>query len=483
MVRKRDPVEGEKRQPISRFSPILDLPIILERELPVSLHDQLTQVLREAIIDGKLVAGSTLPPSRLLAQTLGVTRHIVVEAFETLRSEGLIEARQGSGTVVANRPETSTTVPSRWAQATPTNQTKITHDFSLERINAPALPQEIWRRAWREAANVMPSSQQSNPRGNSELRVQIAQYLRRTRAINADPEQIIITSGTSAALRLLWHSLPLEGQTVICEEPGYELARSLTLERHAKTHFARVDVQGIQPDTLPAALLAHVTPSHQYPTGGVLSLERRHGLLAWAARHDSLIVENDYASEFRYGIAPQPTMFQLDTGGRVAYVGTFSLLLSPALRIGYVIAPRALLEPMTRTLERWGERVSAPLEHAVRWLMASGELERHLRRSRREYAHRRETMLELLQPLETEFIVHGASAGLHVWLEPRQQRSLQPATEHLAREGLRVPSIADYCARTPTVSGLLLNFGALEVAELKDGVLRFCKVCAAGQPK
>jgi GntR family transcriptional regulator / MocR family aminotransferase len=470
MVRKRGPVEGQKRQPISRVSPILDLPITLERDQPTSLHDQLTQVLRAAITDGKLETGSSLPPSRLLARTLGVTRHTVVEAFETLRSEGLIEARQGSGTVVASRAETNTSSPSRWAQAAHPNPSTITHDFSLERIAVPALPQDVWRRAWRETTKLLPSSQPGDPRGNPELCMQIAHYLRRTRAINATPEQIIITSGTSAALRLLWHSLPLENQTVICEEPGYALARSLTLERHAKTHFAQVDLQGIQPDTLPAALLAHVTPSHQYPSGGVLGLERRHGLLAWAARHDSLIIENDYGGEFRYGIAPQPTMFQLDSGGRVAYVGTFSLLLSPALRIGYVIAPQALLEPMTRTLERWGERVSAPLEESVSWLMASGELERHLRRCRREYTHRREVLLEMLHPLETDFSLHGTNAGLHIWLEPHEKRALKPIFETLLQSGLRVANINEYCARTPSVFGLLLNFGALEVAELRDGI-------------
>jgi GntR family transcriptional regulator/MocR family aminotransferase len=469
------PLRASPRVPVKL--PV-ELPVAADRHAPLPLTGQIAAQLREALAAGRLAAGERLPSTRALAAALGVSRTVVTAAYTQLFAEGWLEGRHGSGTYVA--PGAAGPRPPATARAIPPGADWVQPDGPAAVSLRPGIPWQAgidpaaWRRAWRHAGTE-PVPAQPDPRGRAALREVLTGYLRRSRGVSAPPDQILVTRGVSAGLGLVAAALLQPGDRVGVEEPGYQAARAVFSSRGAQLVPCRVDGDGLVVEELPGDLrLVYTTPAHQYPLGGRLPVPRRHALAAWARATGALIVEDDYDGEFRYDVAPLPTLFGLDPDV-VIYLGTTSKTLTPALGAGWLVARRDLLPVLTAAAADLGERVSGPVQLAVTELLASGELERHVRRMRHEYARRRAVMVTVLGGGLT-----GDTAGMHMVLE------LPPGTATAvaaaARErGVEVATLDRYFAGPPTREGLVLGYGAADLAAVSRG----CQVIAgilAGLP-
>jgi GntR family transcriptional regulator/MocR family aminotransferase len=475
----------------------VELALAADRHAELPLTEQIAAQLRDVLTSGRLAAGERLPSSRALAAALGVSRTVVTAAYTQLFAEGWLEGRHGSGTYVAPGAVTPGAVAPLGAGAAPahvaapvpaapatlaaTPRAAGPQPDPVPPVNLrPGIPWQAgidpaaWRRAWRHAGTE-PVSAQPDPRGRPALREALTGYLRRGRGVCVTANQILATRGVSAGLGLVTAALLRPGDRVGVEEPGYQAARAVFASRGAQLVPCRVDGDGLVVDELPGDLrLVYTTPAHQYPLGGRLPVPRRQALAAWARSTGALIVEDDYDGEFRYDVAPLPTLFGLDPDV-VIYLGTTSKTLTPALGAGWLVARPDLVPAFTAAAVDLGERVSGPVQHAVTELLASGELERHVRRMRHEYARRRAVMVTALAGRLT-----GDTAGMHMVLE------LPPGTATAgaaaARErGVEVATLDRYFGGPPTLEGLMLGYGAADLAAVSRG----CQVIAeilAGLP-
>ncbi|HEY2553499.1 MAG TPA: PLP-dependent aminotransferase family protein [Streptosporangiaceae bacterium] len=339
---------------------------------------------------------------------------------------------------------------------------------------ASGISQQAWRRAWRFAGRQPPPAEQP-PAGRPALRTAVAGQLRRSRGIRCDPGQVVITRGVASSLRLLAVTLLQPGDVVVVEEPGYPAARAVFAAQGAVVMPCRADEHGLVVGDLPdRAALAYVTPAHQYPLGGRLSVPRRQALIGWARSAGALIVEDDYDSEFRYDVAPLPALFGLDPEV-VVYLGTTSKTLTPALGVGWLVATPRLAARIAAAGASLGERVSDAAQHAFGALLGGGELDRHVRRMRREYARRRAVIVESLSPARLSPDASagwprllGDTAGLHVVLE------LPPGTaDRVAAQarssGVAVFTLERYFAGPPSREGLVLGYGGASVSQVSRG--------------
>jgi GntR family transcriptional regulator/MocR family aminotransferase len=410
----------------------------LDSDSSEPLFEQLYRQVRDDVLAGRLPPGEKLPSSRRWADHLGVSRTTVLTALDQLRSEGYIESRQASVVRVTRKlPEDSLRhlpaqpVP---AKPTPAHHARATwpqpRNFGTPRafqMNAPALdrfPCRDWARLaagiWRQPP--LDLLNYPRPGGYLPLRQAIAGYLASERGVACDAGQVVVTAGSQQALNLAAQVLLRPRGEVWMENPGYYAARLAFESVGASVHSVPVDEQGINVDAglrkAPRASLAYVTPSHQCPLGCRLSLERRLALLRWAEASGAWIVEDEYDSAFRYAGRPLAPLHALDDGRRVLYVGSFSLMLYPALRIGFVVVPPALVDAFlsARALADWN---SPAVDQAVlAKFIDGGMLTRHLRRMRMLYAERQQTLLRESRKLERWVRIESRPAGLHVagWL-------------------------------------------------------------------
>ncbi|GHC97871.1 GntR family transcriptional regulator [Nocardiopsis terrae] len=463
---------------------VTEPPVRLDRSATVPLTAQLSGELREAMSSGALRAGERLPSSRALATQLGVSRTVVTDAYQQLYAEGWLDGRHGSGTFVAeheplpDRREGLPAAPERRAGPQREAETVRGHP-SREQLRRDAvvnlLPGAPWvhghdraalRRAWRHAAE-QPPSDAPDPRGRPELRALLAEHLRRTRGVRVGPENILVTRGTGNGLDLVGAVLG-PGIRAGVEDPGYGRARSILAARGAEIVPCPVDHDGIRTEDLPDDLsVVYTTPAHQYPLGGRLPLPRRERLLAWARRTGALVVEDDYDAEFRYDVAPLPALYGLDPE-RVVLLGTLSKTLDPDLGIGWIVAEPALLQRLVRARTELSDRTSGPPQAATALLLERGDLDRHLRRMRLEYARRRSLLVEHLGPRLT-----GDTAGLHVLLR-LPEAAVAPVIRAAAEEGVLVEDTSRTSHGAPTVHGLVIGYGSADRGELR----RACRVLA-----
>ncbi|PSR18152.1 PLP-dependent aminotransferase family protein, partial [filamentous cyanobacterium CCP3] len=408
----------------------------------VPYYQQISEALRQAILTGRLNPRQRLPSTRALASSLGVSRATVTQSYDQLLSEGYLQTAVGSGTYVCEQlPETLLHAPEPNAvPATPPPPLKLSKygerltDFAASpaaeptaeisfRYGRPALdqfPLALWRQLlsrrcrcgdWLDYA--------TDPMGHWPLREAIAAYLSQARAVHCQPDHILITNGTQQALDLATRVLVSAGDAIALEEPSYLSARRVFTSQGAILHPIPVDESGLDVDKLARVTapirLVYVTPSHQFPTGAVLSLPRRLALLAWAQQNGSLIFEDDYDSEYRYAGRPIPALQGLGQGQSVLYVGTFSKVLFPSLRVGYMVLPPALV-PLFRRAKWLSDRQVPGLEQAVLAdFIAEGHLERHIRRMRSLYDQRRQALVAALtQHFGSRVTVLGENAGLHL---------------------------------------------------------------------
>ena len=464
--------------------PDLDLPA----DLPLSRR--LEEGLRSAILSGQLQPGARLPSSRALAARLGVSRTTVLTACDRLLAEGYLVGRVGSGTYVAGdlpapgrrqaRPVPALSRRGALIAATPVSAPRSGGAPRPFAPGVPALdrfPGELWSALGaarlREHGAAYP-----DPAGHPELRAAVATHLAMSRGVRCAPEQVLIVGGSQQAIDLTARVLCDPGDRVLVEDPGYLGARGALAAAGARLIPAPVDPEGITLMEGPARLV-YVTPSHQYPLGVTMSLHRRLALLDWAARRGAFILEDDYDSEYRYSGKPLAALQGLDPDGRVIYAGTFSKVLFPGLRLGYLVVPGPLIQAFTQALALSG-RGAPVLEQAILAdFMAAGHFARHVRRTRLLYGERQAHLLAAARHhLAGLLEIEPASSGMHLvgWL--RQGWDDRAAAARAAARGVDVVPLSALALRPLHRPGLVLGYTGYDAACLEDGVKRLAAALA-----
>lgn len=459
------------------------------------LNRRLYEALRRAMLDGRLSAGDRLPSSRELAQDLRLSRNTVVAALEQLGAEGYLISRVGSGTYVHDQLPQTVPVARRGGAGATTRLPGLSargrvlaehygareleiQPFTPGTADFSAFPVALWQRLqnrhWRSARPEMLDYTTSG--GYGPLRRAVADYLRVSRSVRLDPEQVLITTGTQQSLELCARLLADAGDTVWIEDPAYWGAIKAFTACGLRLQPIPVDAEGLAPPATADATprLIYVTPSHQYPTGAVMSLVRRRALLAQAARADAWVLEDDYDSEFRFDGAPIASLAGLDDDGRVCYLGTFSKVLYPGLKLGYLVAPRGLVEAFRQAhydLHRPGQ---LPLQAALAEFIEMGHFAAALRRTRQTYAGRRAQLLHALAPLLDAEGVHitGAAQGLHLCLRLPLTVDDRAVADALAAEGISVRPLSAYCLQRRDLRGLLIGYGYAQPAQIEPSARR-----------
>ena len=448
-----------------------NLPIVVDRADGDPLAAQVSTQVRSAVTDGALHAGDRLPSTRDLAATLGVSRTVVTTAYASLFAEGWLEGRHGSGTYVADvAPAAPATAPVSAPAAADDPGPREPAPGAGRLIELrPGIPwaagidPAAWRRAWRYAGT-QPPSPWPDPHGLPGLRAELAAYLRRSRALSVSPADVLVTRGVSGGLALLAAALLRPGDKAGVEEPGYPAAREVLTRAGAQVVPCRVDAHGVVPEELPGDLrLLYTTPAHQYPLGGRLPVGRRQALTAWARKTGAVVVEDDYDSEFRYDVGPLPALYSMDPEV-IVYLGTASKALTPAVGAGWLVASPALVERIARLRPDLGERVPEPGQYALLALLTSGDLERHIRRMRLEYARRRAAIVEALT---APCRLLGDTAGLHVVLELPAGLPPELVVAEAAKRGVGLYVLDRYFAGPPSISGLILGYGATPLTQVR----------------
>ncbi len=489
------------------------------------LHYQVYKALRSDILAGHPPTGGRMPSTRALATDSRISRMTIQLAYEQLTAEGYVVGRHGSGTFVADHPAGASPSVMR-VDALGTDATPIAPCAVRSRAEPPRLsrlgrrvlddvtpllssrghgrarprydfrhglpgmtdfPRARWRRHLARAARRSDVTALDYPpaQGSVALREAIAAYLRRSRGLHCTAEHLVVVNGSQQGLDVAARLLLEPGATALVEDPGYEGARSAFQLAGARTIPVPVDESGLDLSRAPRgsrrARLAYVTPSHQYPLGGVLPLARRLALLDWAARADAYVIEDDYDGEFRFEGRPVAPLKVLDEGERVLFVGTFSKVMFPAVRLGYVVVPPALVRPFAR-LKALADGGTPTLEQdALAAFIASGGFERHLRRARVRHAERRGALLDALaRELDDTVEVVGTNAGLHVYVRLRgwSVARANALAQRAYAAGVGVYPATAYWAESPREAGLVLGYGGLEPAEIRTGIAKLATVMA-----
>lgn len=479
----------------------------LDHTISVPLYKQLYERLRAQILTGQLEIGSRLPSTRALASELGVSRNTTALAYELLQLEGYIESRVGDGARVARlqweRVPQLSDRDSRLASdvdAVPQapvfarrvhpllmspyvgesvigQASERRHVFRIGQPDVTHFPFETWARlvARRARQSLQDASLYQNAQGYLPLRVAIAAHIGITRGVHCSPEQIIITAGSQGALDLIARVLLDPGDLVWTEDPGYLGARGALLAAGATLAPVPVDREGLDVDAgrrlYPMARLAVVTPSHQFPTGVTMSLNRRLALLDWAREAQSWIIEDDYDSEYRYSGRPLEALQGLDDARRVLYVGTFSKVLFPSLRLGYLVVTPELAQGFVAA--RHFIDAHAPLleQMALADFIAEGHFVRHLRKMRLLYADRRDTLVDALtRELGDLLEVTTPEAGMHLVAQLPPGMSGEAIASRAAERGLRIQSVSRSSLRPLARGMLMFGFAGATPDELRAGV-------------
>jgi GntR family transcriptional regulator/MocR family aminotransferase len=454
----------------SRTSSAPELFVPLRRDGREPLGRQLEQQLRDAIRAGRLYPAAPLPSSRALAQQLDVARGVVVGAYEQLVAEGYLVSRPGGSTRVARVPGPSPVSP----PAVLTVPHEI--DFRPGRPDLREFPRVAWGRSLRRVMDEAPSVSLGylDGMGAPELRNALATYLNRARGTCVAPGSIVVSSGFAQGIQLVTRALLRAGARRIgVEDPYHPEYRAMIAETGIEVVGVPVDTLGVRVDTLDALRLDAlvVTPAHQFPTGGVLPPQRRAALIDWADRNEAVIIEDDYDAEFRYDREPIGALQGLSSE-RVVYAGTASKMLAPGLRLGWLAAPRRLVEPIAAT-KMAADHGSAGIEQlALADFISRGELDRHLRRMRPLYRRRRDAMLSALERHLPQLEPTGASAGLHVlaWLPDGVDEG--ELVERAARDGIGLTGVTWCCMRRPPRRGIVFGYAATDERRIEEGVRR-----------
>lgn len=471
----------------------------------------LYEEIKARILDGTYAAGAALPSTRAAAAERGLSRTTVTTVYEQLAAQGFIASRPGAGSrVAAGARSILRATPSRRASAVAARERKVhgptsrfaariaklelpatelpsagTLDFRYGPLAGADFPTLPWMKASRKVERERPTRlAYTDPRGDLRLRLALQSYLARARGITCSADQLVIVNGSQQALDLCARVLLDPGDLAVVENPGYRMAHHAFTAVGARLHGVPVDQHGMATDELRRvrkAALAYVTPTHQFPLGAFLTMPRRHALLEWAVGAHAWVVEDDYDSEYRYAVRPEPTLQSLDDRGCVIYIGTFSKTLSPQLRLGYMIVPGAIAGAFAAAKQLADRHTGSHAQRTLALLLEEGSYDRHVRRMRRRQDARRTALLAALdRHLHGRVVVEGSASGLHLvgWIkdvpaarEPdlvaaaRKERVLVYPVGPLYLPGRRGSRVKDE-------TGVLLGYATLEPAQIAEGIQR-----------
>lgn len=469
----------------------------LDSASPLPRHRQIYDGLREAILEGRLPPGTRLPSTRTLAAEVPCSRNTVLAAFDQLAAEGYLEGRVGAGTTVARtlpdallqvRPGAGDRRAGRGpgrrlsrrgrlvlATAAPAPPPGPARPF---RIGVPAFetfPAELWARLvgrW-TAGMSRGLFEYGDPAGYRPLREAIATYVREARGVRCSGDQVIVVAGSQQGIDLAARVLLDPADQVWIEDPCYPSARAALAAAGARLCPVPVDAEGLDvaegARRAPGARLAYVTPSHQFPLGVTMTLPRRLALLDWARRAGGWILEDDHNSEYRYASRPLASLQGLDTAGSVVYLGSFSKVLFPALRLAYLVVPAPLVSAFAAARALVDRHSPSAVQAALTQFMADGHFARHLRRMRRLYAERQEVLVAAARPLAGRLDVEPAEAGMHLvgWVPPGHDD--RTVAGRAAEHGVETAPLSAYRLRSRGRGGLLLGYAGYDGPRLREG--------------
>jgi GntR family transcriptional regulator / MocR family aminotransferase len=479
----------------------MDVHVRLTRRGDLSM--QIYRQLLEAVVDGRLRPGERLPPTRELARRLDVSRNTVGVAYERLVADGVVAGRAGAGSFVSSEP-VRRAQPRRapagavhprdvWRDIPPpasvldatsrkaTSPAVADYDFGVGTPDPALFPFTTWRRlvAHEFRGPAAQYARYGDPGGHAALRAAIARHAGVSRAVRAETDDVIVTQGAQQAFDLIGRVLISEGTPVAVEDPGYPYVRWLFQSLGAQVIGVPVDDEGLDVDAIPASVrIVYVTPSHQFPLGTAMSLQRRTALLAWAERRGGVIVEDDYDSEFRFSGRPLDPLQTLDRTGRVVYIGSFSKVLLPALRVGFLIAPASLQHALVTARQLCGWHGDIATQAALARFIDQGLLARHIRKVSREYADRHARITEAIERRFDRWLrVIPSAAGLHLSAEvtDRAHIDIPRIVRRAAERGVTIGSLSDFyidATAAHAKAGVLLGYGAIASARLDEGLKR-----------
>jgi GntR family transcriptional regulator/MocR family aminotransferase len=453
------------------------------------LTEWLAGELRTAVADGRLDVGTPLPASRVLAEGLGISRGVVVEAYRRLCDEGIAEGRVGSGTMITAVPATGRPGPPHASRAPmtpsspliPAGSASPEFDLSPGVPDLSAFPRAAWLRAERTVLQGTGARRlgYADPRGDPWLRTELARWLGRTRGLRAGPDDILVVSGVAQALALLAQTLHATGTSVLAvEDPGSLGARQEVRHWGLEPIPVAVDDDGLRVEDLARtdAQAVLLTPAHQFPTGVVLAPRRRRDLLTWATG-DRLVIEDDYDAEHRYDRTPVPAL-QAFAPDQVAHTGSTSKTLAPGLRLGWVVPPPRLYGQLVAA--RYASDICGPVlpQLVLAQLLATGELDRHLRQVRHRQRTRRDTVLTALRQHAPQTRVLGIAAGLHLLVLLPESTDDHLLAERAEQVGIRVHPLSWHRIR-PGPPGLVLGYAALPPDRLHEAITWLARILPA----
>jgi GntR family transcriptional regulator/MocR family aminotransferase len=472
-----------------------------------NLSREIYRQIRDAVVNGVLRGGERLPPTRVLARTLSVSRMTVTVAYELLTSEGFVVSRVGAGTFVSEDASRSRaesrrhdaegllrprpiwqSIPLPTALAGP-----ATFEFRSGIPDGSLFPHQLWRGLLLKAARAEASARASygDPAGHPALREAISRSIGVSRGVTASADDVTVTNGTQHALDILTRVLLEPGDRVAVEDPGYWPPGRIFEALGARTVAVPVDREGLIVSAIPRRVrVVYVTPSHQYPLGVSMTLARRRSLLAWAERNDAAIIEDDYDSEFRFGGRPLEPLRALDVAGRVIYVGSFSKTLLPSLRLAFVVTPRSIRSAVHRAkfLSDWHSPTL--LQAALARFIDDGLFARHLRRVNAVYRERHELVTTTLaRDFADHLELYPSTTGLHVAARARNASvaTVAEVARRAVADGVAVQLLSSFFAGAERrQAGLVLGYGGIATSDIDEGLRRLLRSfdsCAAGNRK
>lgn len=468
----------QNTRPILAWETLLDLDAESGSDGVRPLRDRVESALRRAIDEERLAAGSAVPPSRALAETLGVSRWVVTEAYGQLVAEGVLEARTGSATRVAERQDvredTRGIDPPRPRDPPPASAPPVRYDLRPGIPDLRATPRSRWAAALRVGLAGLPDRELAaeHPFGYAPARTAVAAYLSRSRHADADPGHVTITHGATDGMDILTRELHGRGhRAILVEDPSWPRLRAVAENNGLRPIRVPVDDDGVDTEMLAAAAArtgaraALVTPAHQFPLGTALAPARRERLVRWAREHAGLVIEDDYDAEFRYDRRPVPALQRL-APDCVALIGSLSKSVSPALGLGWMLLPPSIAPAPSRSAPSLIDQ--AALAHFV----TQGDFERHLRASRTRFRRRRQRLLDALTTELPELSVTGIAAGMHLVLTLPSHAPASAVVDAGASEGLALTSLRRYTDAADRPDALVLGYGDLDDALVEEAVAR-----------
>jgi GntR family transcriptional regulator/MocR family aminotransferase len=453
-----------------------ELLVALDRSRQRGLRAQIERALRDAIRAGRLRPGTRLPSSRSLAADLQVTRGVVIAAYDQLAAEGYLTTRQGWGTVV-NAITTPAAVPRR-----PTPAKVARYDFRPGAPDLGLFPHAAWGRAARAALRSLPDMElgYGDPGGLAPLREALAGYLGRVRGVSCEPDHVVVCNGFSHGLSLITRVLADRGcNEIAVEDPGLPHLRKQLQWAGARSAPIEVDDEGLRVDQLAASSAGAVltTPAHQYPTGVVLSADRRIKLIDWAGRGGGYVIEDDYDAEYRYDRQPVGAL-QGVAPDRVVYAGSLSKSLAPGLRLGWLVVPLGLRDELIAAREATDRFTTTITQATVAEFLERGDLDRHLRRTRRSYRERRDALIGALRQQLPGLAAIGISAGLHVMVKLPDGVDASRVAATAAEHGIIVYALDHYQARPRPGEppALVMGYSRLTPRQIEDGIRRLASI-------